>query len=149
MTWTELLAQCAWRGTIILLAAFAANGLMRKAPAAWRHFLWTAALAGLVILPAMVQVMPKWSLRTASAVILPGETVVAQTDMVNAVSAVAVRPAWNPTLLIWLTGCALVAGWLLVGRVRTWRMVRGAAACECWRARGHSRPAPWVCGVRW
>ena len=137
MTWTELLAQCAWRGTIILLAAFAANGLMRKAPAAWRHFLWTAALAGLVILPAMVQVMPKWSLRTASVVILPGETVVAQTDMVNAVSAVAVRPAWNPPLLIWLTGCALVAGWLLVGRVRTWRMVRRAVAADYEIGRAH------------
>jgi hypothetical protein len=130
MTWMELLAQCCWRGTIVLLAAFAANGVMRRAPAAWRHFLWTAVLAGLLVLPEMVQVMPKWGLQTASGAILPGETVMAQTEVMNAGSAVAVRPAWNPTLLVWLTGCALVAGWFLVGRVRTWRMVRRAVAAD-------------------
>ena len=130
MTWMELLTQCCWRGTIILLAAFAANGAMRKAPAAWRHFLWTAALSGLLMLPAMVQVMPKWGFETASVAILPSETAVAQTEVMNAVSAVAVRPAWNPTLLVWLTGCALVAGWFLVGRVRTWRMVRRAVEAD-------------------
>src|ERR1039458_5376064 len=130
MTWMELLAQCCWRGTIVLLAAFAANGVMRRAPAAWRHFLWTAVLAGLLVLPELFQVMPKWGLQTASGAILPGETVMAQTEVMNAGSAVAVRPAWNPTLLVWLTGCALVAGWFLVGRVRTWRMVRRAVAAD-------------------
>jgi TonB family protein len=123
MTWTELLAQCAWRGTIILLAAFAANGVMRKAPAAWRHFLWTAALSGLLILPAMVQVMPKWGLQTASGVLMPGEVVVAQPGVMS-VTAVAVRPSWNLTLLLWLAGCGLTAGWFLVGRFRAWMLLR-------------------------
>ncbi len=123
MTWMELLAQCCWKGTVILLAAFAANRVMRKAPAAWRHFLWTAVMAALLVLPAMVQMTPKWGLQTASGVLPPGETVVARTE---AVSAVAVPSAWNPALLVWLTGCALVAGWFLVGRVRTWRMLRRA-----------------------
>src|ERR1039458_3896337 len=123
MTWTELLAQCAWRGTIILLAAFAANGVMRKAPAAWRHFLWTAALSGLLILPAMVQLMPKWDLQTASGVLMPGEVVVAQPGAMS-VTAVAVRPSWNLTLLLWLAGCGLTAGWFLVGRFRAWMLLR-------------------------
>jgi TonB family protein len=123
MTWLELLAQCAWRGTIILLAVFAANGVMRKAPAAWRHFLWTAALSGLLILPAMLQVMPKWGFETASGAILPGETVVAQTGVMS-VTAVAARPSWNLTLLLWLAGCALTFGWFLVGRLRAWMLLR-------------------------
>ena len=112
-----------FRSTIILLAAFAANGVMRKAPAAWRHFLWTAALSGLLILPAMVQVMPKWDLQTASGVLMPGEVVVAQPGVMS-VTAVAVRPFWNLMLLLWLAGCALTAGWFLVGRLRAWMLLR-------------------------
>ncbi|MGA3017466.1 MAG: TonB family protein [Bryobacteraceae bacterium] len=125
MTWMELLWQCCWRGTIILLAAFAANGVMRKAPAAWRHFLWTAVMAGLLVLPAMVQVMPKWGLQTASGVILPGEVAVAQPGVMS-VTAVAVRPPRNLTLLLWLAGCALTFGWFLVGRLRAWMLLRRA-----------------------
>jgi TonB family protein len=126
----ELLTLCCWRGTIILLVAFAASLALRKAPAAWRHFLWTAVMAGLVALPVMVQVMPKWNLQMAPGVLTPSETVMVQTDTASTVNAVAVRPAWNPALLVWLTGCALAAGWFLVGRVRTWRMMQRAVKAD-------------------
>jgi len=125
MTWMELLALCGWRGTIILLVALAANGAMRKAPAAWRHFLWTAVMAGLLALPAMVQVMPKWGLPMAPGVLMPGEVAVTQPGVMN-VTAVAVRPSWNPTPLLWLAGCALTFGWFLVGRLRAWMLLRRA-----------------------
>lgn len=110
---------------MILLAAFAAAGVMRKAPAAWRHFLWTAVMAGLVVLPALLQTMPKWGMPAAASVAAPAAIVVEQTAPVSA-SAVAVQPLWSPMLPLWLVGCALAAGWFLVGRIRTWRMVRRA-----------------------
>src|ERR1035438_3768964 len=60
----------------------------------------TAGLSGLLLLPALVQVMPKWGFETASGVILPSETVVAQTG-VTSVTAVAMRPSWNLVLIWW------------------------------------------------
>jgi beta-lactamase regulating signal transducer with metallopeptidase domain len=46
------------RGTLILVFAFAAAGLMRRASAAARHLLWASTLAGLLVLPAMVRLGP-------------------------------------------------------------------------------------------
>jgi TonB family protein len=55
MTWVELLAQSAWRGSIILAAAFAAVAGLRRASAAVRNFVWTAALAAVVVPPARLR----------------------------------------------------------------------------------------------
>jgi len=46
------------RGTLILVFAFAAAGVMRKASAAARHLLWASALAGLLVLPAVIRLGP-------------------------------------------------------------------------------------------
>ena len=46
------------RGTLILVVAFVAAGLMRRASAAARHLLWASALAGLLVLPAVVRLGP-------------------------------------------------------------------------------------------
>src|SRR5215472_5116432 len=46
------------RGTLILMFAFAAAGLMRRASAAARHLLWASTLAGLLVLPAAVRLGP-------------------------------------------------------------------------------------------
>ncbi|HTA73933.1 MAG TPA: M56 family metallopeptidase [Gemmatimonadaceae bacterium] len=46
------------RGTLILVFAFAAAGVMRRASAAARHLLWASALAGLLVLPAVVRLGP-------------------------------------------------------------------------------------------
>jgi beta-lactamase regulating signal transducer with metallopeptidase domain len=48
----------ALRGTLILVFAFAAAGVMRRASAAARHLLWASALAGLLVLPAVVRLGP-------------------------------------------------------------------------------------------
>jgi beta-lactamase regulating signal transducer with metallopeptidase domain len=48
----------AMRGTLILVFAFAAAGVMRRASAAARHLLWASALAGLLVLPAVVRLGP-------------------------------------------------------------------------------------------
>ena len=61
MTWVELLAESAWRGSIVLAAAFAAATGLRRASAAVRHFVWTAALTAMLVLPVALFVAPKWS----------------------------------------------------------------------------------------
>ena len=130
MTWTDVLVRSAWGATFVLPAAFAASWLLRTAPAAWRHFLWTGVLAGVLALPVMVRVTPKWGLpglQAAPAVALPGGPVATQTVVVStAVSTAAAKPAWNPLLPGWLAGCALAAAWFLTGRLRMRLMVRHA-----------------------
>jgi TonB family protein len=138
MNWLGLLEQCAGAATFVLLAAFAASWALHAAPAAWRHFLWTAVLAGLLILPAMVRVMPKWGLEPAAvataatvAIPVPAEpseqvTVVAAAPAAPVATAAPAARAWNPVLLAWLAGCALAAVRFLAGWVRTALLVRYA-----------------------
>ena len=123
MTWLQLLKQCAWAATFILTAAFVASWTLRRTPAAWRHFLWTAVLAGLLVLPAMVRILPKWGLESAPAVTMPAAVTATQSETAP---EVATPTGWSPILLGWLIGCALVAGRFLAGRVRISRMMRQA-----------------------
>jgi len=65
----DVLVRSAWGATFVLPAAFAAGWLLKAAPAAWRHFLWTAVLSGLLTLPVMVRIAPSW--RAAPALPAP------------------------------------------------------------------------------
>lgn len=123
MNWQELLGQCAWAATLILSTAFAANWVLRAAPAAWRHFLWTAVLGGLLILPAMVRTMPKWRVESTAPAPIAVTVAVSAADDAPTVPA---APGWNPLLMVWLCGAMLAAIRFLAGRVRTARMVRRA-----------------------
>ena len=46
------------KASFVLLAALGATTLMRHASAAARHFVWTLALAGVLLLPALGLVLP-------------------------------------------------------------------------------------------
>ena len=127
MTWLELLERSAWAATFILAAAFAAGWTLGGAPAAWRHFLWTAVMAGLLVLPAMVRVMPRWGLATAPAVAVSRALTVTQIEAAPAAPAVAPRRNWSPLLAGWLAGCALAAGRFLMGRLRIRWILRHAS----------------------
>ena len=122
MTWVELLAQSAWRGSIILAAAFAAAAGLRRASAAVRHIVWTAALAAIVVLPAAVLVAPKWSWRVATAE--PVRAVVAVSRRVEPIEENTGGKTTGATtdwiVGLWVVGCAVFAG----GRAR---IVDGAA----------------------
>jgi hypothetical protein len=59
---SDLLAQAAWKGTVILAAGFAAAWLPARASAAFRHYCWTTAFAVLLALPLAMADSPKWSL---------------------------------------------------------------------------------------
>ncbi|MEP6687966.1 MAG: HEAT repeat domain-containing protein, partial [Gemmatimonadales bacterium] len=54
----DLLAGTLVRGGLILAAAFAGAGLLRRRSAAGRYAVWTAAFAGLLLLPALTLVLP-------------------------------------------------------------------------------------------
>jgi TonB family protein len=128
MTWTDTLTQCAWRGTLILVVAFAASAVLRRrASAAWRHFLWMAAVGALIALPAVVRVTPKWGVLAAPVQLSQESVSVQQSDAVTVTATPAKSspvPASMPMpILIWMAGCAAAAVWFLTGRVRIWRMV--------------------------
>lgn len=53
-------ADAAVRGTLVLLAALAATGLMRRSSASARHLVWLAALAALLLLPLARGFVPEW-----------------------------------------------------------------------------------------
>ncbi|HEY7767086.1 M56 family metallopeptidase [Longimicrobium sp.] len=53
-------ADAAVRGTLVLLAALAATGLMRRSSASARHLVWLAALAALLLLPLARSFVPEW-----------------------------------------------------------------------------------------
>jgi beta-lactamase regulating signal transducer with metallopeptidase domain len=53
-------ADAAVRGTLVLLAALAATGLMRRSSASARHLVWLAALAALLLLPVARSFVPEW-----------------------------------------------------------------------------------------
>jgi TonB family protein len=55
------LMEIAWKSTLIMAAAFAAARIMRRAPAAMRHFVWTTALTVLLLLPFVSGFGPRWA----------------------------------------------------------------------------------------
>ena len=61
MTDLAFLTQCAWKGSILMLAGFAAAGLLRGRSAALRHSVWVACFAALVALPVAMMLLPRWA----------------------------------------------------------------------------------------
>ena len=53
--------------TLFLLAALAVSLCVRRASAATRHLIWTAALAGVLLLPLLSVCTPSWNVRYARA----------------------------------------------------------------------------------
>lgn len=59
-SWVPILLDAALKGAVILALAGIATLLMRRASAAARHFVWSVAVAGLLLLPALSIVLPGW-----------------------------------------------------------------------------------------
>jgi len=129
MTELSLLGELAWKGTVILAAAFLAAAMLRRASAAARHFLWTEALAALLLLPAAISVAPRWKVQPvvkATAGAAAGEA---------AGSFLIVRPGPanplpSPWLLLWAVGCGIVALRWATGEVRTRQILRRAKTAD-------------------
>ncbi len=128
------------KATVLLAAAAAVSTLMRRAPAASRHVVWTVALLSVLLLPAVSLLLPRWQL--ALVTVSPDEPAVgsqvalrsapsaaaafdlapsprtASPALENAVALVtgALLPSW-PALLavLWSAGVLAVAGRLVLG----------------------------------
>jgi len=132
MTWVELLSQSAWRGSIILAAAFAAAAGLRRASAAVRHFAWTTALAATMVLPVALFVAPKWSWRVEKAeraqtvVVAPQQVapILKNTGGMGAPSGPGATTDW--LLTMWVLGCAVVGVRFAIGAGRASWMARRA-----------------------
>ena len=133
MNISDLLAQAAWKGTVLLAAGFAAAWLPGRVSAAFRHYCWTIALAALLALPLVIAWSPKWR------VPLPVSGKPANTTLVvrggTARAPVPAAPAGNPLPWIYAAGVGLVAIRFAAGAVRTRRLLAGSA-----RLPGHGVP---------
>lgn len=112
-----LILAVAWKGTVLVAAAWAASLALRRASAATRHLLWCAALAALVLLPALLAVVPWWTVPAPRPLVAPAILVAPATTTVTS-SAVAPPARGDWLLPLWLTGAMVVAGWFLAGAVR-------------------------------
>ena len=123
--------EIAWKGTAILAAAFLAAALLCRASAAARHFLWTEALAALLVLPLIVAWAPKWNLNVRRAVPQAPSAAAAagvQTRIVVRPSAAAPEKPSTPVWLwVWMFGAAVAGARFATGALRTRRMVRRGA----------------------
>jgi TonB family protein len=127
MTAPELLIKA----TIVMSAAFLAVRVLRRSPAAWRHFVWTAAFAVLLALPAAEVVTPKWGLEAPPQppAARAARAAIAAVPPAAPLPRTAPRPAreidWP--LLVWALGCAITASRFLAGFLRTRWIVRHAS----------------------
>jgi beta-lactamase regulating signal transducer with metallopeptidase domain len=153
MTWVDVLMGSTLRGTIVLLAAGAAALALRRSSAAVRHFVWTAALAGLLLLPVVQWIGQRWGVPIAPPTAGPlaslGASAPPTTITVRGRAPHAV--AWP--LILWAVGCAGSAGWFLLGLVRV-RQIRRSGAPPDFAVERPARllvseaaPVPMVCGL--
>ncbi len=126
MTQTAWLIEMAWKGSAILIAAFAGAALLRRSSAASRHFLWSAAFAVLLLLPPAIWLSPQWRASTPAA---GPETRAATTVHVHPVIApanFAPPDAWSPWLLVWAFGCVLASLRFAAGAAQARSMLQGS-----------------------
>ncbi len=120
MSWLNLLAENAWKGTVVLSAAIAASVILRRAPAALRHLVWTAAFTALLALPVLTLQMP----RAASLPVFVPASREAVRVMPGPARPTGPATNWNLVPLVWWCGWGASAVWFLIGALRTSWMVR-------------------------
>ncbi|HLW79412.1 MAG TPA: M56 family metallopeptidase, partial [Terriglobia bacterium] len=167
-----LAGQLAVKGSLILLAAWAATQVLRRASAATRHLIWTAAAGALLALPLFTAALPAWRIgrpgwmrsrpETARPVASTGAgsavaPAVEPASSLNAQRSAAVSrkagapPRWSRIpaawlLLGWAAGLAIVVGRLGLGTLRVSQIAR--RACPMNDARGLERDLARELGLR-
>jgi HEAT repeat protein/beta-lactamase regulating signal transducer with metallopeptidase domain len=123
-------ADAVAKATIVFLTAGLASFLLRGRSAAMRHMVWTLALVGVLVLPALSIALPRWQLdlvtiESASSSQLPasGSQLPASSSPLSASSAFVRTPASTRTLVslpatlfgVWMIGALLIVGRLVAG----------------------------------
>src|SRR4051812_17950600 len=92
----NLLLEITLKSTVVLLLAGLATRFMTRSSAATRHLVWTAAFLGILILPLLIIVGPRWTLATVpeewsiqSPVVSHSAPVAAESGTVSAPDRVA------------------------------------------------------------
>ncbi|HET7458001.1 MAG TPA: hypothetical protein VFJ74_10115, partial [Gemmatimonadaceae bacterium] len=73
--WLPALFDAAIKGTLLLAAAALLASAMRRSSAALRHFVWSVAVAGVVLLPVLSRVLPAWDAPVIPAIALASRSV--------------------------------------------------------------------------
>ena len=145
---TALLTAIVFKGSILMIAAAVLVALMYRASAATRHFVWTLAVAGLLLLPVLSAALPVW---TVVVPIATSETITARIPA-RAMSTAAVASAamratdadrltdsaprralgdvvpWAASpAVVYVLGVLILLGRLTVQRASAHRIVREAA----------------------
>ncbi|HEX8386747.1 MAG TPA: hypothetical protein VF576_11215, partial [Rubricoccaceae bacterium] len=127
----------ALKGTAVLLAGEAVVRGLRRAPAAWRHAVWTAAFAALVALPFASALGLSW--RVA---VLPAETVLRGSSIGVLPGPAADMTFW--AVAVWALGAAVVSLRWAAAHAAARRLVRRSTPLvgDRWgRAERHARLA--------
>ena len=152
----------AWKSTFVLLTAFGAASLLRRASASVRHLVWSAAVICLLLLPLAYLTLPSWHVGLEPALeTLWGEAAGSQSSGVATEFAAAPgsglgreavrRPATTTSsasssgyislstglIAVWAMGFGLAAARLWMGMRRVGGMTRGAQELN----EGHWRQA--------
>ena len=131
MTQIAWLGEIAWKGTVILLASFAAAVLMYRASAAVRHFLWTVAFGTLLLLPLAIFLAPQWRVQPPMGTRVAGAPkTFAANRTAPAVQPDPAKPSRSPWMLLWALGCAMAAMRFAIGASRMRLMVRRAKPAD-------------------
>ncbi len=133
------LLTCAGEAALLLAAAWLGAALLRRAPAAARHQVWTLGVIGALLLPLLSWVAPALAPVAAPAP-HAGHALAAPTVRVTAGAAPDAAPTWPAALATaWALGALVVAGRVGRGHLAARRLVRAADARV---------PAAWTAALR-
>lgn len=113
----NLLIDSALKATVILLAAWTASRLLRRASADVRHLIWLMATLAVAALPAVLSI-PQSAIPTAARIIVPAAIAAAAPQLTR-------KLPW--LLMIWAAGASVVLARLLVGLLAAARITRSAS----------------------
>ncbi|MDD3641861.1 MAG: M56 family metallopeptidase [Candidatus Krumholzibacteria bacterium] len=144
----QLIAGVSLKGAMLCAAAGATTLMMRGSSAYTRKMIWVAAVAGLLLIPAMAPLTPMWNLGLLPAMadapvsagpdgdlsavsgkeILVGPPSPAGTPSIDAAGrSGAIGLHWSEVvLLVWIAGAVVMMAWFLFTTAIAGRVARGA-----------------------
>lgn len=87
--WGSALLDATLKGVVLLVLAGLITVVLRRAPAATRHFVWTVGISALVVLPFAGAIAPQWNLAVLPASIAPSSVTPSSVTPSSATSNVA------------------------------------------------------------
>jgi len=155
---TAVIIESCVRASVVLCAAWVLTSMMRRASAATRHFVWSCAIAGAILVSALGSFGPRWSVTLPSSIASapalltvesqggivevagPATTIdvpeITITTRASSPAPVSTWPLDFPFVLglVWAAGVLAVLVYALSGAIGAWLLRRSATPVH----------APWV-----